>query len=508
MAQIGLANIEAALGEIRKTLGDSRVRMGTNVCDHRWDEYANGGAIKQKIAGIVEPMSVEEVQATVRIAQQFKVSLWPISRGRNFGYGSAEPILLGSVMLDLGRMNRILNVDERSAFCELEPGVSFFDLFDYLQKNKIPLWMSVPGHGWGSVIGNALERGLGYTPYGNHSSKLCGLEVVLSDGSVVRTGMGAMAASKCWHHYQPGFGPSWDQMFLQSNLGVVTRAGLWLMPQPEATMRTRIELPKLEDISAAVDAISPLRLRNVIEHPVVIGSYLHDAAVSSQRSYWYHGSGAIPDDVAGTIMSTLGKGYWSLSVMHFGYSEVIRAQAKIVADVLAASLNKEARFETWTRGEPIGASAAALPGNEGLRVAKWHGGSGDHIDFSPVFPSDGNMILNSIRNTMRRFEEFGIDYCASFILGERHVTNINTILFDGEDSAMTNKASNLFQTLITDRAAEGIGVYRTPVKFMEQVANTFDFNSHAMRRLNELLKKALDPDGIFAQGKNGIWSRR
>ncbi len=69
-------------------------------------------------------------------------------------------MLSGSVVLDLGRMNRILEVDEKYAYCVIEPGVGFFDLYNYLRAHDIPLWMSVPGNAWGSVLGNALERGI------------------------------------------------------------------------------------------------------------------------------------------------------------------------------------------------------------------------------------------------------------------------------------------------------------------------------------------------------------
>jgi 4-cresol dehydrogenase (hydroxylating) len=209
----------------------------------------------------------------------------------------------GTVVLDLGRMNRILDVDARFGYCLLEPGVGFFDLYNYLQANKIPLWMSIPGNAWGSVMGNALERGLGYTPYGDHASKICGMEVVLPTGELLRTGSGAMAASATWQHYQHGFGPSWDQAFVQSSFGVVTKMGLWLMPEPEMTKRVKIELPQADDIVWAIDELAKLRLHNVIEHNFVFGNYLHDAAVFSQRDEWYRGPGALPDAVAEKIMA-------------------------------------------------------------------------------------------------------------------------------------------------------------------------------------------------------------
>jgi 4-cresol dehydrogenase (hydroxylating) len=501
------ANLDLALREFRRAVGDAYVKSDRNECDGYLDEYAVGLANSGKIAGIVQPASADEIQAIVRIALEYKVPIWPISRGKNLGYGSSEPVTLGSVVLDLGRMNRILNIDERFAYCELEPGVSFFDLFDCLQKNKIPLWPSAPGHGWGSVIGNALERGLGYTPYGNHASKLCGLEVVLADGSLIRTGMGAMNGSRCWHHCQYGFGPSWDQMFLQSNLGIVTRAGVWLMPEPEATLRARINVPAFEDLSSMVDAIAPLRLRNIIEHPVVIGNHVHEAAVFTRRNEWYQGTGSVPNDVLTEIMRASRAGQWNASVMLYGYPEVIRAHSDIVARALESTLKQETRFDLWTRGEPIEGSAASIPGNEGLRMAKWYGASGGHIDLSPVLPPDGKVVLNRAQETRRRYEEFGFDYCASFILGHRHVTNVNTILFDRDNPLMIANTKSLFRVLITDCAREGFGLYRTHIDFMEEVAKTFDFNDQAMIRLNEIIKKAIDPERILAPGKNGIGGR-
>ena len=121
----------------------------------------------------------------------------------------------------------------------LEPGVGFYDLYDYLQTRNIPLWMSVPGNSWGSVIGNALDRGLGYTPYGEHTRNFCGMEVVLPDGDMVRTGMGAMPNAPTWQLHKYGYGPAWDQLFVQSNFGIVTKAGMWLMPQPRGRARLR-----------------------------------------------------------------------------------------------------------------------------------------------------------------------------------------------------------------------------------------------------------------------------
>ena len=59
----------------------------------------------------VGPVTVEQVQGIVRIANEYRIPLYPISTGKNFAYGGPAPNLRGSVVVDLKRMNRILEVD-------------------------------------------------------------------------------------------------------------------------------------------------------------------------------------------------------------------------------------------------------------------------------------------------------------------------------------------------------------------------------------------------------------
>jgi 4-cresol dehydrogenase (hydroxylating) len=72
---------------------------------------------------------------------------------------------------------------------------------------------------------------------------------------------------------------------------------------------------------------------------------------------------------------------------------------------------------------------------------------------------------------------------------------------------MTGRAQQLFDALVEDAAAEGYAEYRTHLSYMDQVARTFDFNDHALLKLNERIKDALDPNGILAPGKQGVWPR-
>lgn len=85
--------------------------------------------------------------------------------------------------------------------------------------------------------------------------------------------------------------------------------------------------------------------------------------------------------------------------------------------------------------------------------------------------------------------------------------HIVCIVFDRKDAASKRRAHTLIRTLIADAAAEGWGEYRTHLALMDQIAATYGFNDHAQMKLNETIKNALDPKGILAPGKNGIWPR-
>ena len=135
-------------------------------------------------SGAVAPANVEEIQAILKVANHYRIPLWVISTGKNLGYGSAAPATAGQVVLDLKRMNRILEVDEEMGTALVEPGVTYLQLKQYLDERKIPLWLSFPSSGpIAGPVGNTLDRGVGYNRYGEHFANFCGLEVVLAGGT-------------------------------------------------------------------------------------------------------------------------------------------------------------------------------------------------------------------------------------------------------------------------------------------------------------------------------------
>jgi FAD/FMN-containing dehydrogenase len=109
------------------------------------------------------PGSVEEVQAIMVWANKHEFPVFPISIGRNIGYGGAGPRVRGSLTIDMGkRMNKILKLDESTCSCIVEPGVTYFALYEAIQQTSANLMMDCPDLGGGSLIGNICERGMGF----------------------------------------------------------------------------------------------------------------------------------------------------------------------------------------------------------------------------------------------------------------------------------------------------------------------------------------------------------
>jgi 4-cresol dehydrogenase (hydroxylating) flavoprotein subunit len=114
-------------------------------------------------------------------------------------------------------------------------------------------------------------------------------------------------------------------------------------------------------------------------------------------------------------------------------------------------------------------------------------------------------VQEQFERTRRRYIEFGLDYSGTFYNDGRACTNVNLIIYDRDDAEQKQRVDGLFRALVADAKQQGYGEYRTHLSYMDEVAATFDFNDHALLRLNERVKDLLDPQGVLAPGRNGIW---
>jgi 4-cresol dehydrogenase (hydroxylating) len=246
--------LTSALARWRRLLGPERVLVDQPTRE-RYGRTTLGRA--PLTPAVIRPERAEQVPKLLRIARDHRISLYPISRGRNWGWGEACPVTDGQVVLDLGDLDRILEINAELGYAVIEPGVTQGQLAGALASAAPEWWLESTNAGpETSIVGNTLERGLGV---GDRTASMCGLEAVLPDGRTVRTGFGIFPRSRVTHVAKWGVGPNLDGLFSQSNLGVVTRMGLWLAPRPRGAECCLISvagsaLPQL------IDALRPLRL--------------------------------------------------------------------------------------------------------------------------------------------------------------------------------------------------------------------------------------------------------
>jgi 4-cresol dehydrogenase (hydroxylating) len=465
----------------------------------------------------VAPKSVEEVQAVVRICNARGIPLYPISTGRNLGYGGAAPVYSGSVVLDLKRMNRVLEVNEGNASCLVEPGVSYFDMYKHLQATGSKLWIDCPDPGWGSMIGNALDSGGGYTaaPYRGHFEAQCGIEAVLADGDLLRTGMGAMPGSETWQQYRMGIGPCLDGLFRQSSLGVVTKMGFWLFPRPEAYLSCSVDLPRFVDIEPLVDLFNELEYGNIFNGMPSIGSPL-----LTQGNPMMFQEIPAPEEVDRRVRET-GLPAWRGSMAFYGPERVIRAQWDYVKERFAHFEGVQFHENQFVKLpldpaalDKIQKSRFGIPSLEifavGSRSPSNPEPSKGHIWFSAIIPRSGKGFVEANRLMRRECARLDIPlfmfspavtcWTRSFVLfAAVQVSN---------DPARNKKLRESVREVISICAQHGWGEYRCPPAFQDTVMNAYSFNNNALRRVNERIKDALDPNGILSVGRYGVWPKR
>ncbi|KAL2810063.1 hypothetical protein BJX63DRAFT_423337 [Aspergillus granulosus] len=477
-------------------------------------------------SAVVDPRSVPEVQELVRHANEYQIPLWPTSIGRNSGYGGAAPRLRGSVVVDMGKyMNRVLEVNVEGAYAVVEPGVTFAALYQHLVDNGLSdkLWIDVPDIGGGSVMGNTLERGVGYTPYGDHWMMHCGMEVILPSGELMRTGMGALpqnprngpnhdhedAANKCWQLFPYGFGPYNDGLFSQGNVGICTKMGIWLMPNPGGYQAYMITLPRDEDLHQAVDIIRPLRVQMILQNVPTLRHILIDAAVLGPKSSYTSDINKPLDDAElDAIAKKLNLGRWNFYGALYGPEPIRTIHWELIKEAFSAIPGAKFFFPEdrkeycvlHTRSKTL----SGVPTFDELKWIEWLP-NGAHLFFSPISKISGDDAMLQYEITKKRCVEAGLDFIGTFTVGMREMHHIVCIVFDRTNPQMKKRAHNLIKTLITDCAEHGWGEYRTHLALMDQIAETYNWNHNALMRFNETVKNALDPKGILAPGKNGVW---
>jgi len=515
-------DFQAALGEIRKVVGkDWLFTSEEDVALYRDFYSPMWGEDDERLASAaLAPDSVEQVQAVVKIANQYSLPIYPISTGRNLTYGGSAPVYSGSIVMDLRRMNRILDVSTEDRSCLVEPGVSYFDLYRHLRQNKTRLWVDTADPGWGGLIGNALDHGVGYTggDFRDHFDAHCGMEVVLGNGDLVRTGMGANPKAKSWQVYKYGIGPWVDGIFSQSNFGIVTKMGFWLMEEPEMGMRVTVTAARHEDIHKFLEIFKSLAYSQIIKSQMMLAS-----PIMSQR-------GGTPDAeltrlrVAGAAASSQDwaryaeskkQPFWSATFCFYGPANIIAASWEHTKDRFSEipgikfEENETVRFPlTDEQAENVPAKARfGIPSliAFGSRNASGVAASEGHLDFSPMLSPRGDEILALAAAAAKVYADFGLPMPA---VGGAFYHRRGMIMFytvpTYKNAEANRKSRALYERLLAVCAEGGWNLYRVHARYQAAAVGTYNFNNGALHRLHETLKDSIDPKGVLSAGRYGI----
>ncbi len=527
---------EQALAAWKQALGAQRVNSEHAVTS----QYSQSTAsVTRRIPAVLKPQDREQVVDAVRIAARFGVPVYPVSRGRNWGYGTANPATHDCAIIDLSGLNRIIDVDAELGTVTLEPGVTQQQLFDYLESRNLPY--CVPVHGGGpdcSLIGNALERGYGITPHADHFAALMNLEAVLPSGDIYRSPLSGLGGAEVDRTFKWGIGPYLDGLFSQGNFGVVTQATIALAPQAEQVtaflfaLRTDADLEpcvlavrellrKLGSVSTSINLMNDLRVLSMtVPYPLdqvqpgesIPPELVTQLANENQVAPWT-GIGALRGDPR---------------IVKAALREVKRKLRPHVKRVITFDRARLGCFQQIARRLPgrwkavLGNQLAAAdsfldivdgkPSRVALPLAYWKSGRQVDINeplnpaadgcglrwFAPLVPMRPELVrtyTNLVTNTCRTH---GLDPLITLTsLSDRCFDSTVPLLFDKSDPVQVQATRDCHDDLLNRSQAEGCIPYRLAVDDMHWAVNPQDPYWATVAHL----KQALDPDNIIAPGR-------
>lgn len=220
--------MQKVIDELKKIVGDAFV---SDAAEERFIYSRDQGTMEPRNPDVVVmPQTVQDVQAIMRLATEAKVPVVPMGGGLVLS-GLTRP-LKGGIVMDLKRMNRILEINETSRYALVEAGCAQGMLQSYLAQKHPGLKHSMPdAPPIATVAGNVLIHGSGHMSAwaGFHTEQLNGLEAVLPTGEIVR--LGSCSTSDYWFARAPL--PDLSGLFLgwAGTTGVITKLAIKLFPK-------------------------------------------------------------------------------------------------------------------------------------------------------------------------------------------------------------------------------------------------------------------------------------
>lgn len=259
---------------------------------------------------VVRPSTTEETARVVAICNTYKVPIVP--RGGGSGTQGGAATMYGGILLDLTRMDKIIEIDEHSLILTAQPGINGKVLEEHLNAKGLMLAHYPASAELATLGGYIAARGSGTmsTKYGKAEDMVLSLEVVLPNGKVIET----------LPYSNHACGPGMLQLFVGSEgtLGVITKVKMRLDPLPEVRRHRMIRFPALENAMEAGRQIMIKRLA-----PALMRVYDPGATVKSLAGIGIQAEGV------------------NMILMVDGYADIAELQERKILDICSANGGKD-----------------------------------------------------------------------------------------------------------------------------------------------------------------------
>jgi FAD/FMN-containing dehydrogenase len=509
--------------------------LGAEKVDVSPEPRMDTSNFRNEFSAVITPTCVDDVIEAVKSAGRHKFSLYPVSTGKNWGYGSSLAPQTGSVLLDLSQLKAISDFDDELGLITIEPGVTQQQLYDFLTERNADYIVPVTGGGPNcSIIGNAIERGFGLAPYSDHFGAVVSLQAVLANGDVYSSPMADGRPS----YFKWGIGPYLDGLFCQGAHGVVTRMTITLARRPERTGLFLFQVKEEKNLDQVIKAIRELvatgfggvgglQLMNDVR--ILAMSGMSDDAENS-------GDMLTQKRIAELAQST-GLAPWVGLGTYYGAREIAASAKTLIKRVLRPHVDRLI-FVDAPRLKFVRTILGVLPKSRLTRLRESIGRVQEILDWVGGVPTEMGLLMaywKSKRTTPKKDLDPARDRCGLYwyapvmpmlsgkvdefirmvkeICGKhRFEAPINLVsmeggyafcstlplLFSADDEEQNERARACYGELFKEGVAKGFIPYRIGSQYMDLMPTACN---DVYWRLNESLKQATDPDRIIAPGR-------
>lgn len=305
------------------------------------------------------------------------------------------------------------------------------------------------------------------------------MEVLLPSGELLRTGQWGVSNAPGAHHCSNNFGPQVDGLFLQSNLGIVTKLGVYVDKAPQVYMSLTVHCPEVEDIAPFIDSLQQLYREHTLQNHVHVVNVNHFASRYARKHTQQSETGPLKNETLLEMKRKYNTGYWRSIFDLYGTKELVLTRFERIRAVLSANIPQvrlEKELFEGQNGEPvdnskIGTLAAGAPSMHGASLADYNlpadgSGAGAHIDATLVLPASGATVLNWFTKMRSLMEAQGADPFIGCHVFDRHILFVQEYVFDKTQASHRERGQKVLSSILAAAKEARFPNYRSHLQHM------------------------------------------